>query len=137
MYPEQPIVAVSAVVFKDDRILAIKRGKEPGKGKWSIPGGRLELGEEIYEAGKREVLEECSINIEIERLLDVTQNIIRDDEGRVSYHYVLIDLLAKYVSGEAKAQSDAEECRWVTPEELAGLDISANLRAVLERAGIL
>jgi len=115
-------------------MLLVKRSKEPSKGKWSIPGGRLELGEAIYEAAKREVREECSIEIEIERVLEVTDNIIRDEEGRVQYHFVLIDLLARYTGGEAKAQSDAEECRWVTTEELAGLDMNPQLRAVLMRA---
>ena len=136
-YPEKPIVAVAAVVFRDGRVLAIKRAKDPGKGKWSIPGGRLELGETIYEGVRREVAEECSIEIEIERVLDVGENIIRDEDGRVSFHFVLIDLLAKYARGETEARSDAAECKWVTPEELAELDISATLRDVLKKAGII
>jgi ADP-ribose pyrophosphatase len=128
------MVGVSAVVLREGRILLVKRSKEPSKGKWSIPGGRLELGEALYEAAKREVLEECSIEIEIEHVLEVTDNIIRDEEGRIRYHFVLIDLLARYISGEAKAQSDAEECRWVTTEELVELDMNPQLRAVLMRA---
>ena len=135
-YPAHPTVAVSAIIFKEERILVIKRAKEPNKGKWSIPGGGLELGETFYEAGKREVQEECSIKIEIERVFYTTENIIRDDDGRVKYHYVLVDLLARYTGGEARAQSDAEECRWVTADELAGLDISPRLRTVLEQAMI-
>lgn len=133
-YPQLPMVGVSAVVLREGRILLVKRSKEPSKGKWSIPGGRLELGEALYEAAKREVLEECSIEIEIEHVLEVTDNIIRDEEGRIRYHFVLIDLLARYISGEAKAQSDAEECRWVTTEELVELDMNPQLRAVLMRA---
>jgi 8-oxo-dGTP diphosphatase len=132
-YPEQPIAAVGAVVFKEGKILAIKRSKEPGKGKWSIPGGRVELGETVYEAARRETLEECSIEIEIERVLDSVDNIIRDEEGRIKYHFVIIDLLARYVSGEIRAQSDAEACRWVTPQELVKLDITPMLRDMLER----
>ncbi|HEX9975951.1 MAG TPA: NUDIX hydrolase [Dehalococcoidales bacterium] len=133
-YPQLPMVGVSAVVLKEGRMLLVKRSKEPSKGKWSIPGGRLELGEAINEAAKREVLEECSIEIEIERVLEVTDNIMRDEEGRTRYHFVLIDLLARYTGGEARAQSDAEECRWVTTEELAGLDMNPQLCAVLMRA---
>ena len=136
-YPEQPIVAVGAVVFKEGKILTIKRSQEPSKGKWSIPGGRVELGETVYEAAKREALEECSIEIEIERLLDSVDNIIRDEEGRIKYHFVIIDLLARYVGGEIKAQSDAEECRWVTPQELVELDITPMLRAMLKRQKII
>ncbi len=136
-YPQFPMVAVAAVVFKEGRILMIKRNHEPNKGKWSIPGGMLELGETLYDAARREVLEECSIEIEIERLLDAGENIIRDEKDRIQYHAVLIDLLARYTGGETRAQSDAEECRWVTPKELAELDMSLNLRSMLERAKII
>ena len=136
-YPQTPIAAVGAVVFKDGKILTIKRGQEPSKGKWSIPGGRIELGETAYEAARREVREECSIEVEIERVLDSVDNIIRDEDGNVKYHIVITDLLAKYVSGEIRAQSDAEECKWVTPGELAGLDLTPMLREMLGRQGIL
>ena len=115
-------------------MLLVKRSNEPSKGRWSLPGGRIELGETIYEAARREVLEECSIEIEIERLLDVGDSIIRDEEGRISYHFVLIYLLAHYKGGDVKAQSDAEDARWVTTEELAKLDTHPQLRAVLMRA---
>ena len=136
-YPEAPIAGVGAVVFKEGKILTIKRAQEPSKGKWSIPGGRIELGETAFEAARREVKEECSIEVEIERVLDSVDNIIRDEDGRVRYHFIIIDLLAKYVSGEIKAQSDAEECCWVTPQELVKLDVTPMLRDMLTRQGIL
>lgn len=132
-YPEAPIVAVGAVVFKEGKILTIKRLQEPNKGKWSIPGGRIELGETVYQAARREVKEECSIEVEIERVLDSVDNIIRDEGGHVKYHFVIIDLLARYVSGEIRAQSDAEKCKWVTPRELVQLDITPMLRDMLKR----
>ena len=135
-YPQLPMVAVHALVLKEGHMLLVKRSKEPSKGKWGIPGGRIELGETIYEAAKREVLEECSIEIEIERLLNVADSIIRDEEGRISYHFVLIYLLARYKGGDVKAQSDAEDARWVTPEELAELDTHPHLRILLMRAGL-
>lgn len=131
LYPRFPVVAASAVVIREGQILMIKRSNEPNKGKWSIPGGRVELGETVYEAAQREVFEECNIEIEISRLLSVGNNIIRDNEGRVKYHYVLIDLLGEYKSGEIAAQSDAEEYRWVKIEELAGLDMTPQLRTLL------
>ena len=136
-YPETPIPAVGAVVFKEGKILTIKRGQEPGRGKWSIPGGRVELGETTFEAAVREVREECSIEVEIERVLDSVDNIIRDEDGRIKYHFVIIDLLARYVGGEIKAQSDAEECRWVTPQELIKLDLTPLLRDMLKRTGLI
>jgi 8-oxo-dGTP diphosphatase len=132
-YPEAPIAGVGAVVFKEWKILTIKRSKEPSKGKWSIPGGRIELGETAYEAARREVKEECSIEVEIERVLDSVDNIIQEEDGRVKYHFVIIDLLARYVSGEIEAQSDAEECKWATPQELVELDITPMLRDMLKR----
>jgi ADP-ribose pyrophosphatase len=131
LYPEHPIVAASAVIIREGKILLIKRGHEPNKGRWSIPGGRIELGETVYEAAQREVFEECNIKVEILRFLFVGDNIIRDNAGKVKYHYVLIDLLAEYKSGEIVAQSDATEYRWVTPEELPGLDMTPQLRTLL------
>src|SRR4030042_166125 len=91
-YPQYPMVGVGGLVFKEGQMLLVKRSQEPSKGKWSIPGGRLELGETISEAVKREVFEECGVQIEIVRILDVTDNILRDDDGRIRYHFVLIDL---------------------------------------------
>ena len=85
-------------MFKDEQILLVKRAKEPSKGKWSLPGGGIELGETVYEAARREVLEECSVEIEVERLFDIADSIIPDAEGRISYHFVLIYLLAKYLA---------------------------------------
>ncbi len=133
-YPQLPMVAAHALVIKEGRMLLVKRSKEPSMGKWSLPGGRIELGETTYEAAKREILEECSIEIEIDRLLDVADSVIRDEEGRISYHFILIYLLAQYRGGHAKARSDAEDAMWVTTDELAELDIHPQLRAVLMRA---
>jgi len=137
LYPKSPIVAVGVVVFKEDRMLLVKRGKEPNKGMWSIPGGGIELGETVYEAARREVREECSISIEIERVLDAADNIVRDEKSRIKYHYTIIDVLARYAGGAAKAQSDAEECGWFRPEELAAVDMTPTLRAMLERQRII
>ena len=133
-YPQYPMIGISALILRDERMLLVKRSKEPSKGKWSIPGGRLELGETISEAVMREVLEECDVQIEIVRVIDVTDNILHDSDGRLSYHFVLVDMLANYLSGEPKAQSDAEECRWGTLAELANLDMNPQLRAVITRA---
>ena len=130
------MVGVAVVIFREERMLLAKRGKEPSQGKWSIPGGRLELGETIFEAARREVLEECSVDIEVENVIDADDIIIRDDEGKVKYHFADIYIKAKYISGELKAQSDAEECRWVTPREMTELDLTPLLRDLLRRHGI-
>ncbi|MDD5191437.1 MAG: NUDIX domain-containing protein, partial [Dehalococcoidales bacterium] len=77
-YPDHPFVGVGALVVKDGRCLLIQRGKEPSKGKWSIPGGKVELGETIESAVRREVLEECGIDIIVLKILEATDSIIRD-----------------------------------------------------------
>ena len=136
-YPDHPWVGVGVVVIRDGRLLTVKRGKEPYKGKWSIPGGGIELGETLYEGAQREVLEECSVKVEIERVLDTVDEIIRDEKGRVKYHFIDIDVLGRYVDGESKAQSDAAECRWVALKEIERLDIPSNLRDMLKRNGII
>ena len=132
-YPQFPGVAVHPLVFKDKHLLLVKRAKEPSKGKWSLPGGRIELGETIHDAAEREVLEECSIEIEIERLYDIGESIITDTEDRISYHFVLIYLLAKYRAGDIKARSDAEDVGWFTLPEIARLEMHPLLRSMLEQ----
>jgi 8-oxo-dGTP diphosphatase len=133
-YPQHPRVAVHALILNEGRMLLVKRANEPSKGKWSLPGGRIELGETIHQAIKREVREECSIEIETERIFDVGESIIKDEEDRISYHFILIYLLARYKDGEVKAQSDAEDARWVTTEELAEVEVHPQLRTVLTQA---
>ncbi|HEY33540.1 MAG TPA: NUDIX hydrolase [Dehalococcoidia bacterium] len=133
-YPQHPRVAVHALILHEDCMLLIKRATEPSKGKWSLPGGRIELGETIYQAIKREVLEECSAEIEMECIFDVGDTIIRDEEERVSYHFVLIYFLARYKGGEVKARTDAEDARWFTTEELDEADMHPLLRDVLTKA---
>lgn len=137
LYPGLPISCVGVVVYNAGKILLVKRASEPSKGMWSIPGGAIELGETIYQAGAREVLEECSVKIEIERILDAVENMVKDADGRIRYHYVIIDLLARYVSGELKASTDAAECGWFTPEEVASMDITPTLRTMFQRQGII
>jgi 8-oxo-dGTP diphosphatase len=136
-YPDHPFVGVGVVVVRDGQMLMVKRGKEPYKGKWSIPGGGIELGETLYEGARREVLEESSVKVEIERVLDTVDEIFRDEEGRVKYHFIDIDVLGRYVGGESKAQSDAAECRWVALKEIERLDIPSNLWDMLKRNGII
>jgi len=128
------MVGVGAVVVRDCAILLVRRGNEPNRGRWSIPGGAVELGETLAQAAAREVREECQIEVEANGVLSTFDLIQRDDKGRVRFHYVLIDLGARYVSGEAHAGTDALEVRWVNGEELEKLDIIARLLPVLHKA---
>jgi ADP-ribose pyrophosphatase YjhB (NUDIX family) len=134
LYPQYPMIGVHALIIKDSYVLLVTRNKEPDKGMWIIPGGRVELGETYLEAVQRELLEECSIEIDIERILDVNDYILRDEEGRIKYHFMLIYLLARHKSGVVKAQSDAAEVRWVPLEKVRELFIHPHLLSLLEKA---
>lgn len=122
-YPDRPIVGVGVVVIKEDKVLLIRRGNEPNKGKWSIPGGGQELGETLKETAKREIREETGIEIKELKLLDVVDLILPDSSENIQFHYTLIDYKAKWKSGECKADNDALEARWFSLNELNSLDL--------------
>jgi len=117
-YPDRPFVGVGLVVWRGDECLLIQRGKAPRYGTWSLPGGRQKLGETVREAGLREIKEETGLDVEITHLIDVVDSLTRDDEGRVRFHYTLVDFTAEWRSGTAKAGSDAAGVRWVHPDDL-------------------
>lgn len=133
-YPGQPIVGVSVLVFKDSKILLVRRGREPRKGQWSLPGGIVELGETVRDAAQREIREECHIEIETGKVLDVLDRISRDADGRVQYHYVLIALLARYRLGELRADSDIEAAEWANLSKLADYDLLQDQQELIRRA---
>ena len=122
-YPDAPVTAVGVVVLKESEVLLIRRGKEPIRGRWSLPGGAVELGETVRQAAEREILEECSVVIEATEVIEVLDAITRDDDGRIQYHYSLTELLAKFVDGVPKADSDALEVRWLNVDQLDGMDM--------------
>jgi ADP-ribose pyrophosphatase len=137
-YPGRPIASAHALVFRGDRVLLVKRAHPPSEGHWSVPGGAIELGETVRDAARREVLEECGIEIEIEiemdRLVDVADRVVLDEGGRVRFHYVVIYLLARYVGGEARPGSDGLAVRWATCEELTTLDMHPLACQAVQRA---
>jgi ADP-ribose pyrophosphatase YjhB (NUDIX family) len=123
-YPDSPYVGVGAVVVRDHRVLLIRRGTAPLLGEWSLPGGVLECGETLREAVAREAHEETGLVVETGEMLGVYERVIRDDEGRVRYHFVLIDFLCRAIGGELKAGSDAADVRWFTRDELPALNLA-------------
>ena len=133
-YPEAPIVGVGAVVIRDQQVLLVCRANEPNRGQWSIPGGTVELGETLAQAVAREVWEECGVRVEAGQVLATFDLIRRDAQGLVLYHYVLLDLAARYLSGDPVAATDALAARWVTAAELDQLDIIPRLVPVLRQA---
>ncbi len=134
-YPSAPLVGVGVITFNsENKVLLVKRGNEPSKGLWSLPGGLVELGERVREAGVREVKEECNIDIEPEDVISVVDLILEDSEGKVKYHYILIDYLARYIGGEIEPQSDVVDADWFSYDELEELNIPEVTRNVLEKA---
>lgn len=117
-----PVVAVGAIVWKEDRFLLIRRGRPPRQGGWSIPGGRQEAGETVHEAVHREIREEAGIDIEILGVAAVVDLIDRDGP-EISHHYTVIDMLAEWRAGEARAGDDAMDTAWVTLDEIAAFDL--------------
>lgn len=131
-YPSAPRVGVGGVVIKEGKILMIKRAFEPGAGKWSIPGGMVELGESLSEACAREVEEETGIEVEVLELINVFDMIDRDDAGKVRYHYVLVDFLVKPVGGEEKMSAEASDMRWVAHRDAKSMDMTRTARRAIE-----
>jgi ADP-ribose pyrophosphatase YjhB (NUDIX family) len=128
LYPEQPIVGIGVVIVHNCKIALIKRGNEPSKGKWTIPGGLVELGESVEEAVIREAKEETCLDVENPQLIDVVGNVDLDDQGKVKYHYVIIDYLVHVKGGNIQAASDAAELLWVGFEEVEDYNLTASFR---------
>lgn len=123
-YPEQPIIGVGGIIFQDEQVLLIQRGKEPALGQWSIPGGAVNTGETLKEAVIREVFEETHLEIEPIMLAKILERIFRDPEGRVVYHYVLADFYCRIQKGNLLPDSDAQDARFVPLENLPSYQVA-------------
>ncbi len=131
-YPDVPLVGVGAIIIENDRVLLIKRGHAPLLGEWSIPGGVLEVGEMLREAAVREAREETGLVVEPGELLGVFDRVVRED-GRIRYHYVLIDFLCCRISGDPCCGTDADEVRWFTREEVVQLKLAPDTAEVIRK----
>jgi 8-oxo-dGTP diphosphatase len=127
-YPNRPIVGIGAIILQEGKLLLEKRGHEPAKGKWSIPGGTVELGESLEAAVIRETKEETCLDVEEPRLIDVVDQMDLDEQGRVKYHFVIVDYVVKVKGGVPKAESDADELRWVPLEEVETFNLTGSFR---------
>jgi ADP-ribose pyrophosphatase YjhB (NUDIX family) len=132
-YPDRPIVGVGAVIVRAGRVLLVKRRYEPLAGRWSLPGGMLELGETLEAGVAREIREETGLDVEVGPVIEVFDRILLDDERRVRYHFVLVDYLCWPVTGELRAGSDVDEAIMVDPADLAPYDLTAKAVAVIAR----
>ncbi len=132
-YPVRPVLGVSAVLFRGDRVLMVERGGVPLQGQWSLPGGGVETGETLDAAVRREVLEETGLTLLDVNFFEIFERIMRDAEDRIEYHYVLITSLCR-AAGEAHAGDDVSRTAWVRRDELSNYVITEGTAAIIERA---
>lgn len=130
-----PVVAVGAIAFDDGgRVLVVRRGRAPSAGKWSVPGGRVHLGERLEEACAREVKEETGLTVKVGEVAEILDRIGRNGDGHIDHHFVIIDYLITAHSGELCAGDDAAEAAWMSLEDLAAVDTTEGLLPVIARA---
>ena len=136
-YPPHPLLGVGALIFNDNQVLLVERGKPPLQGYWSLPGGLVEAGERLEDAVVREVKEETGLTVTAGRLATVFERIMPDGEGRCEYHYVLVDFYCSVIGGNLAAGDDSKSTRWFAPDELPALLLTEGTREVIElcRAG--
>lgn len=134
IYPEHPIIGVGAIVVDGGRVLLVKRGHEPLKDEWSLPGGAVELGETLETAIAREVQEETGLTVEVGPIVDVLDRLRYDTDGRVKYHYVLVDFLCRPTGGTLACASDADAAAWATLEDLQHLGVAEATISVIQKA---
>jgi ADP-ribose pyrophosphatase YjhB (NUDIX family) len=133
-YPARPYLAVSAAIFREGRILIVRRARPPAAGLYTLPGGGVELGETLEEAVVREVREETSLTIAPIALAGYRQAIARDDAGRVERHFVILPFAARWVSGEIALNEELAEAHWLHPAELPGLTTTEGLAQIVAAA---
>ena len=132
-YPDRPLVGVGAIILRNDQVLLVQRGSEPSYGKWSVPGGLVELGESLQEAIMREVKEEVGLEVKVRDLVVALDRVIPDRDGRIEYHYILLDFLCECNTGEPAPASDVLDCAFVPIRSLPQYDLTRGTeKAVLQ-----
>jgi 8-oxo-dGTP diphosphatase len=133
-YPERPYLAVSAAILRDGKVLVVRRARKPALHIYTLPGGAVESGETLAEAVKREVREETRLDIEPVALAGEREVIVRDAQGRVERHFVILCFAARWLSGEPKLNEELDDVRWLAPAELAGLKTTEGLAEIVAAA---
>ena len=133
-YPDRPYVGIGGIIVHEGRVVLVKRRFEPLAGQWSIPGGAVETGETLEACLIREMSEETGFVVEVGPVVEVLDRITRDEQGRVLYHFVLIDYLCRPVGGELRAGSDVAEAVLAEPSELPQYALTEKALSVIERA---
>ena len=133
-FPERPIIGVGAVILDGGRVLLVRRAHEPLKGEWSLPGGAVELGETLAQALVREVREETGLEIHVGPVVEVLDRVHRAADGRIEYHYVLVDYLCTPIGGRLAASSDADDTCWADLSDLTAYRLAAPAPEVIAKA---
>jgi len=133
-YPDRPYLAVSAAIIRDGRVLVARRARGPALGIWSVPGGVVEAGETLTEALVREIEEETAMTIEPVALAGHREVVVRDQDQRVSRHFVILCFAARWISGDLRLNEELAEARWLKPVELAGLKTTEGLAEIVATA---
>ncbi len=131
-YPDYPRPAVGAVVFSNGKVLLVKRKNAPGKNLWAIPGGSVRLGETLKQAVEREILEETRVRIKAREPVLTFDVIERDEKGKVRFHYVIVDFIADYISGDPAPADDALKAKWISETDFANLHVNPATRRLLK-----
>lgn len=133
-YPERPLAGVGAFIFRGSEVLLVKRGHAPALGKWSVPGGLVELGESLDASVRREVMEEVGLEIKVIDLVAAFDTIMFDQNGQIEYHYIILDFLCEESGGDPIAATDADECRFVAIEDLCRYEMTRRTEELIKRA---
>lgn len=133
-YPERPLAGVGGVILDGDKVLLVRRAREPLRGEWSLPGGLVEVGEELTAALRREIREETGLAVRVGPVVEVLDRILRDEQGRVQFHYVLVDYLCRVEGGLLAAASDVSEACWAERGRLSEYGLRPETVRVIEEA---
>jgi ADP-ribose pyrophosphatase YjhB (NUDIX family) len=133
-YPSRPFLAVSATIYRDGRVLLVRRARAPGRDLFSLPGGVVEAGETLAEAVTREVMEETGLTVEPVQLAGHREVIVRDANGAVERHFVILSFACRWIAGEATLSDEVAETRWIAPGELAHLKTTSGLAEIIAAA---
>ena len=130
-YPTHPQIGIGIILLRGDDVLLIRRGKPPGMGQWSLPGGKQELGETAEEAARRELREETGLECGPLTMVAHADSITKGADGRIEYHYTILDFAARYIGGEPVPGDDAAACAWASPEQLPGYNLWSEILRVI------
>jgi 8-oxo-dGTP diphosphatase len=133
-YPQRPYLAVSAAILRDGKVLVVRRARKPALNLYTLPGGAVETGETLVEAVKREVREETQLDIEPVALAGHREAIVRDAQGRVERHFVILCFASRWVAGEPKLNEELDDARWLDPVEMTGLKTTEGLAEIVAAA---